>query len=200
MAADVDRYLWFKTVVLPHEPALYARLRHILRNRDDAADVAAEAMARAYATADYDRIVHGRAFLYRIAHNLLVDAARRARIVAIDSVANLDDIHVDHGVEAGLHARDALRRVQAIVDSLPPQCRRVFLMRRVQDLSTTAIADLLGLSVSTVEKHLTKALARIVQATRDSEDAEDLHDVGIRAAGHARNGGRALGCQAIGGG
>ncbi|SFN84764.1 RNA polymerase sigma factor [Sphingomonas sp. OK281] len=172
MAADIDRYTWFKTVVLPHEPALLARLRRIVRNRDDVEDLAAETMARAYASTDFTRIDRGRAFLFQIARNLIIDIARRDKIVSFDVVADLDLLHVDNSVEAGLHARDELRRLKVIVDTLPPQCRRVFLLRRVHDRSMTEIAEELGLSVSTVEKHLTKAITRIMQAIRDREDAD----------------------------
>jgi predicted transcriptional regulator len=44
-------------------------------------------------------------------------------------------------------------------------------LRRVHDRSMSEIAEELGLSVSTVEKHLTKAITRIMQAIRDREDA-----------------------------
>lgn len=192
MAADIERYAWFKTVVLPHEPALLARLHRIVRNHDDVEDLAAETMARAYACADFARIVHGRAFLFQIARNLIIDIARRDKIVSIDVVADLDLLQVDNGVEAGLHARDELRRLQVIVDTLPPQCRRVFLLRRVHDRSMTEIAEDLGLSVSTVEKHLTKAITRIMQAIRDREDADvERYDREIEEMRDRRGGGTA---------
>jgi RNA polymerase sigma factor (sigma-70 family) len=111
-----------------------------------------------------------RAFLFQIARNMIIDIARRDKIVSFDVVADLDLLHVDNSVEAGLHARDELRRLKVIVDTLPPQCRRVFLLRRVHDRSMTEIAEELGLSVSTVEKHLTKAITRIMQAIRDREE------------------------------
>ena len=190
MAADIDRYTWFKTVVLPHEPALLARLRRIVRNRDDVEDLAAETMARAYACVDFTRIDRGRAFLFQIARNLIIDIARRDKIVSFDVVADLDLLHVDNSVEAGLHARDELRRLKVIVDTLPPQCRRVFLLRRVHDRSMTEIAEELGLSVSTVEKHLTKAITRIMQAIRDREEvAVERYDRAIEEVRDRRGSG-----------
>lgn len=186
MAADIHRFHWFKTVVLPHEPALLARLRRIVRDHQDVEDLAAETLARAYACADFERMVHGRALLFRIARNLIIDIARRDKIVSIDMVADLEWLQIDNSVEAGLHARDELRRLTAIVDTLPPQCRRVFLLRRVHDRSMTEIAEELNLSVSTVEKHLAKAITRIMRAIRDREDADvDRHQ---RASGEVENG------------
>lgn len=172
MGPDADRYEWFKAVILPHEPALQARLRRIVRDRVEAEDVAAETMTRAYATADFARITAGRSYLFQIARNLLIDAARRDKIVPLDLLADLDLLQIDDTAESGLQARDELRRLQAIIDTLPIQCRRVFVLRRVYDRSVVEIAEEMGLSVSTVEKHLTKAVTRVMRAIRDREDLD----------------------------
>ena len=171
MALDVERHRWFKEVILPEEPALLARLRRIVAGSDDAEDVAAETIARAYAAADFHRITSGRAYLFQIARNLLIDTARRDKIVSFDLVADLELLQIDDGLEASLQARDELRHLQAIVETLPIQCRRVFLLRRVYERSVGDIAEEMGLSVSTVEKHLTKAVTRVMQAIRDREDS-----------------------------
>jgi RNA polymerase sigma-70 factor (ECF subfamily) len=46
------------------------------------------------------------------------------------------------------------------VDRLPPLCRRVFVLRKVYKLSHTEIAEVLGVSHSTIEKHVAKGLLR----------------------------------------
>ena len=51
----------------------------------------------------------------------------------------------------------AFRRAIA---TLSPQCRKVFILRKVHGLSHQEIADRMGLSVSTTSKHLAKALER----------------------------------------
>ena len=167
-----SRLDWFKQVILPHEPALCARLRRLLQRSHEAEDYAAETMARAYAIADYARITAGRAFLFQIARNLLIDAARRDKVVSFGVMADIDLLHVDDTAQSGLEARDELRRLQAIIETLPIQCRRVFVLRRVYDRSVAEIAEEMGLSVSTVEKHLTKAVTRVMRAVRDREDIE----------------------------
>ena len=167
---DVDRHHWFKSVILPEEPALLSRLRRILSSPDEAEDVTAETLARAYVATDFARITAGRAYLFQISRNLLIDAARRNKIVSFDLMADLDQLQVDDGLEACLHARDELRHLQAIIETLPIQCRRVFILRRVYEHSIGEIADQMGLSVSTVEKHLTKAVMRVMNAIRDREE------------------------------
>jgi RNA polymerase sigma-70 factor (ECF subfamily) len=57
-----------------------------------------------------------------------------------------------------LESREELRALADAIAELPAQCRRVFTLRKVYSLSPDEIAVRLGLSVSTVEKHLVKGL------------------------------------------
>ena len=177
---------WYKRAILPHEGALRSRLRRVLPDGADVDDMVAEAMTRAYATGDTARIQSGRAFLYQIARNLAVDAARRARIVSFEAIADWDLIGSDDGAEARLEARDALRHLQAILDTQPPQCRRAFVLRRVHDWPTQAIAEEMGLSVSTVDKHLARAALKVMQAMA-AYDGGGYEGCGFGWSLHKRN-------------
>lgn len=57
-----------------------------------------------------------------------------------------------------LESKDLGRRIEKIADSLPEKCREVFLLSRMQCLSNKDISADLHISVSTVEKHIGKAL------------------------------------------
>ena len=164
------RLAWFKTVILPHEGALAARLRRLCPAGCDVENLVAESLARASCARDIDRIHAGRGYLFAIARNLLIDAARRDTIVSLDFVADLDALRSDDSMEAAITARAELRNLQAIIDTLPPQCRRVFLLRRVHDLSLGEIAGQMALSVSTVEKHLAKAVMLVARALAEREE------------------------------
>ncbi len=175
------RLEWFKSVILPHEAALRARLRRLCPPGFDIENLVAESMTRAYTAKDTGRITAGRGYLFAIARNLLIDSARRDTIVSLDFVADLDTLRSDDTLEASLTARDELRRLQAIIDTLPPQCRRVFLLRRVHELSLGEIAEQMSLSVSTVEKHLAKAVMLVAKAV--SEREEDSFERRTRSSG-----------------
>jgi RNA polymerase sigma-70 factor (ECF subfamily) len=157
-------------MILPHEGALRGRMRHVLHRREDVEDVVAEVLTRAYATTDFERITNGRAYLFQIARNLLIDEARRAKIVTLEEIADLNLVADTHSAERLLQARDQLRRIDAIVATLPPQCRRAFLLRRVHDRSVKDIAEEMGLSVFTVDKHIAKATVKVMQAITQFED------------------------------
>ncbi|MGH1560869.1 RNA polymerase sigma factor [Caulobacter segnis] len=164
------RLSWFKTVILPHEAALRSRLRRVCSPGFDVDNLVAESLARAYTVKDIDRISAGRGYLFTIARNLLIDTLRRETIVSLDFVADLDALRGDDRLEASLTARDELRRLHAIIETLPPQCRQVFILRRVHDLSFQEIAVRMSLSVSTVEKHLARAVMLVAKAMSEREE------------------------------
>lgn len=180
---------WFKKAILPYEGALRSRLRRVVSHRHDVDDLVAECMTRAYASGDIERTHSGRAFLFQIARNLLIDEARRERIVSLELVAELDMLQSDNSTEEALQARDELRHLQAILDTLPTQCRRAFILRRVYGNSVKEIADEMGLSVFTIDKHLTRAAVKIMQAIGQFEGSGfgwSLH----KRAGYAGDRGR----------
>ncbi len=166
------RLEWFKAEILPHEAALRARLRRILPGRADLDDIAAEAMARAFATPDFARISAGRAWLFRLARNLFIDQARRSRIVAFEALADYELIADSRDSEAALEARDALRRLQTIIEGLPIQCRRAFILRRIYERPVAEIAETMNLSVSTVDKHIARATAKVMTAMAEFGDLD----------------------------
>jgi RNA polymerase sigma factor (sigma-70 family) len=192
---------WFKTVILPQEAALRGRLRRILLSTHELDDMVAEVMTRAYATENWENVTTGRAYLFTIARNLVIDTARRNKVVSFETIADLELLGGENNIEAQLHAREALRQVETIVESLPPQCRRVFILRRIHEKSMLEIAEEMSLSVSTVEKHLAKAIAIVMRAWAEREET-DFERAGVgtnfklREQGRDRGGSRAPAGQA----
>ncbi len=57
-----------------------------------------------------------------------------------------------------------IKKVQAEVDKLPPKCKEVFVLNKIEGLKYREVADQLGVSVKTVEAQLSKAMTRIREA------------------------------------
>jgi RNA polymerase sigma-70 factor (ECF subfamily) len=156
-----QRREWFQRAILPLEPRLRAYVRRLCRGRSDAEDLAHDTLLRAITTQSWREVANPWAFVRSIAKNLMVDHLRRQRIVTMELIGEFDtNVFADDtpGPEASVLARDELRRLAEAIAELPPQQRRVFTMRRLQGLSVHTIADRLNLSVSTVEKHLVRAV------------------------------------------
>lgn len=62
---------------------------------------------------------------------------------------------------------EVLQRVERIVHSLPPQCRKIFLMSRFEGKKYQEIADELGISIKTVEVHISRALISMRQGLKE---------------------------------
>ncbi len=165
-----DRLRWFKTSILPHQGVLRRRVRRVAPADADIDDLVSEVLARVWTTPDWERITAGRAYLFMIARNLLIDRARRGAIVSFEQIADFDTLRHDQNIEGALDARDQLRWLETVIAAMPEQARRVFVLRRVHERSMGSIADEMGLSVSTVEKHLAKAVAIVARALAETED------------------------------
>jgi len=62
------------------------------------------------------------------------------------------------GPDRHLLARRDLEALEAAITALPPKCRTVFLLSRIEGLSNAEVAKRCGISVKMVEKHLAKAI------------------------------------------
>src|SRR5579863_7076636 len=154
---DLARYRWIAAHILPHEPELRGWLRQRQRcfNKHDVDDVVQEVFARIW-TADFTRIGNGRAYLFATARHLLAEHARRSRIVPIELLGEIESLNLiseEPGPERRVSARQELARLQAIVASLPVQCRRVFELLKFEGLSQREVAQQMGLCEKTVENH-----------------------------------------------
>ena len=129
----------------------------LLGGREEAADLAQEACARAYAR--WNRVGgldSPEAWVARVAGNLAIDAQRRRRTAARQSAnhqaANPVAAIAPDGERVDLHR--ALR-------ALPRRQRQVVLLRFVADLPEAAVAAALGCSVGTVKAHASRGLAAL---------------------------------------
>lgn len=143
------------------------RLLRFLERRgqpDQAADIVQRLFARlaARGAAAQPVIEEPEAYLHQAARNLLRDEVRAAERRFAHLHLCLDDVPLAApDPVAGLEARDMLRRFEAAVARLEPRTREIFLAHRIDGYSYGEIAFRTGLSVKTVEKHMSRAIARL---------------------------------------
>lgn len=102
------------------------------------------------------------AYLTRIAGNLMRDEARSAFRRSEALHFSIETCELPSGdPHDGLEARDLLRRVNTAIDRLPQRTREIFMAHRFEDLTYPQIAERMGVSVKTVEKHISAALAQL---------------------------------------
>lgn len=108
------------------------------------------------------QIRNPRAFLARIALNAARDQARRRAARPTLTAEDAAPASAGHPPDQ----EQALLLKQVIL-SLPPKLRETFVLSRFAGLSYEEIAARLGISVKTVEKRMTRALALCGKALRD---------------------------------
>ncbi|MGH8317085.1 MAG: RNA polymerase sigma factor [Steroidobacteraceae bacterium] len=156
--------------VFSYRAALQKYLRKFTAGAEDIEDLVQEAYVRMCALPDGQVVDSPRALLFRIARNLAVDRARQKLTHATDDVADFEPLNVSSEEAEPDERVDLDRRFAsfcAAVDRLPPLCRRVFVLRKVYQLSHAEIAEVLGLSHSTIEKHVAKGLVRCRDQLRE---------------------------------
>jgi RNA polymerase sigma factor (sigma-70 family) len=153
--------LWFIREVLPLEAALMRFLRRNWREESDIADLRQEIYVRIYDAARHGLPRQAKPFVFSTARNLLIDRVRRARIISIEAVADLDVSNVPEGeasAERQTIARDELRQLQAALEQLPARCREVVVMRKIDGIPQREVAARLGITEDTVEKQVAKGV------------------------------------------
>lgn len=115
---------------------------------------------------------NGRAYLFRMANNLVLDKARGARRamrrdrVWLDADGPVPDLP-EHRPDPADTAEEALARQQeaevlrAAMDSLPPGARRALWLYRIEEHNQAVVAAIMGISRSGVEKHLALAMRHL---------------------------------------
>jgi RNA polymerase sigma factor (sigma-70 family) len=188
-----QRHEWFLDRVFRHRGALYRYVCKLASRAEDIEDLVQETYLRIYALPDFNTVESPKALLFRIAHNLVVERARRKKAQLTDAVADFEGLNVSSAEAPPDEQTDARRRFEffcAAVDRLPPLCRRVFVLRKVFKLSPDEISEVLGISTSTIEKHVAKGLVRcrdylrekglmeVVEATTAGESVRRLKHQG----------------------
>lgn len=146
---------------LKHHSALKRFISRYLHSAQDIDDVAQEAFLRAFVAGENKDIQQPKSFLFRIAKNVAVSELRlKSRQITdyIDDQDTSDVLLEDVSVEDEVMARQKLGIHCEAVASLAPQCRKVYLMRKVYGMSHNDIAERLGVATSTVRNHLMKGV------------------------------------------
>lgn len=139
---------------------------------EEADDIAQETFLKGFAAEQITGIREPRPFLFRIAKNLALNTLRTRRRAPTDMIEDFggDGIIVDERQALAEEQLDANKKLAALamaVALLPPQCRRVFIMARVEGLRHKQIASRLSITVSNVEKLVAKGLLKCNRYLRE---------------------------------
>lgn len=165
MVEDEELNAWFVREVLPFERALTLYLRRNWRVPEDVLELRQDIYEHTLTGARRGLPGNSRAFVFTVARNHLINQAKRARIVPIKTIADLDAVprEIDiYATERALSARDELRRAKEGIDKLPPKCREIVILHKVDGLTDREAAETLGVSVETVRRQIKLGMKALI--------------------------------------
>jgi RNA polymerase sigma-70 factor (ECF subfamily) len=174
---DSDRMQWLVRHIVPFERRARAWLHRHVRTLSvaDADDILQEAYSRIWVL-DLEAIANPRAYFMTIIRNLVAEQARRAKIVPMVRMGEIDALNIiseEPGPERQVSAGAELELVRKVLETLPPQSRRAFELRKLEGLTVREVSERLGVSESAVEKLLARALSKILGAMSEVEPLSD---------------------------
>lgn len=161
----------FETLLRRHESGIFAFLFRMLRNPEEAADLAQEVFMKVFACMEqFNPEYRFKTWLYRIAANAAVDRSRRKRHVRAHS-ADLPEEEglamfpsLDPGPEDHLRARETRDRLDAALRGMPKSYREVLVLRFQNEMRYDEIAEVTSLPLGTVKNRIFRAREMLKKA------------------------------------
>lgn len=167
--SDLD----IKGLFQQHAKTLQSFLLRKSRDPQLAADLTQESFLRLAEQGSGAGIDNSPAYLYRTASNLLIDHQRQQARRKTDLVPHEVLVEIEEpgaSLEERTAALQQLERMQRALNELPLRTRQIFQLNRVDGLTHAQVALELGISDSSVQKHLAKALAHVMQRLAEAVD------------------------------
>jgi RNA polymerase sigma-70 factor (ECF subfamily) len=150
----------FQELVSRYHQKVYMVILGLLRNREDALEVAQETFFRAYRK--INSFQGGSSFytwIYRIAVNLAIDAQRRQKRNPLDFRESMDGLlesqdEVARDPFSDMHDKELRQKLISAINDLTPEHKAVIVLRTIEGLSYKDIGEILGCSEGTVMSRL----------------------------------------------
>jgi RNA polymerase sigma-70 factor (ECF subfamily) len=169
----------FEQAVLPHLDAAYNLARWLMRNEQDAQDVAQEAYLRAFRFFPGFRGGDARAWLMKIVRNTCYTWLHTNR--PLQEATEFDE-SLFHPETCALNPEEAVLQndsttlVRKAMEKLPPNFREVLILRELEGMSYREIADITGMPAGTVMSSLSRARVRLRQILIGLMNGETVAD------------------------
>lgn len=159
------------SLVAQMRPALVAFFRRRCRNAAEAEDLAQDVVLRALAHSQSISPARATGYVFQIAANRWRDRGRRLlshrNCVAWDEQSALV-VSDGFSPEREVGAQQELAHVLGALQELGQRTREVLMLCRLERMKHAEIAREMGISVSSVEKHLVRAMTHLTRRTRGS--------------------------------
>ena len=165
----VDSARWFVDEAFSQNSALQSYLRSAYPKLRDVDDVIQESYLRLWKVRATQPIRSAKAFLFTVARRLAIDVHRRNRTSPVDLVGDLATVPVIEERRSIADTAGVQEKVALLVEALaalPPRCREIFMLRKLDGFSQRDVAIRLGLSERTIEEQVARGMKRCEEFLR----------------------------------
>lgn len=150
-----------------HADALFRHCLIRVRDREAAKDIVQDTFAKTWLyLADGKEIEYMRAFLYRVANNLIVDSSRKKKSSSLDAMMEEDGFEVrDESIREPID-KPALQEALTMLKSLDEIYRTAITMRYLDEMTPREIAAALGVSENVVSVRIHRGIERLAKLMR----------------------------------
>lgn len=155
----------FAQLLAEFRPALLRYFSRRVHAAQEVEDLVHDVLVRLVRNRQFADRAGARGYVFETANSVLVDYIRRRSTTAARARTEIDlDAHEgeDLGPERVLQGKQELSLATAILMELPERTRTIFILRRIEGMRFADIAARLGISVSGVEKHMQRAIAKLM--------------------------------------
>ncbi len=172
-APGLDANASLEVLARRYSRALAQFFRRRVANQADVPDMVQDVFLRLSKLKDFSAIQHPEQYVFQTASSALRDQARRDITRQRRSHDEYDE--AVHGAselcpERVLSGRQDVERLRSAIARLPTRTRDVFIFRVFEEMRMAEIAEALGISQRSVEKHYAKGLAAVAEAMRSDRD------------------------------
>lgn len=166
ITSHADAAQWFDREVIPLDAALTRYLQRNWRNSAEISDLRQEVYVRVWESIAGDIPASAKAFMFRVARNLLVDRARRTSVRSVEistDMARFDQPGDAPSPEHNTGVAQEIAHLVAAFAQLRPRLRQVIFLRRVEGLSQRDTAARMCVSEKAVEGYLAAGLRSLAE-------------------------------------
>lgn len=150
----------FSELYVRYKDKLYYFCLHLLKSKEEASDIVQEIFIRIWESRNFiNPDLSFSSFLYTMARNRILNYFRDIDIdEKVKEILATQKITEEEAIDSKIIYTEYQVILQNAISQLPPQRRKIFNMSRIESMSHKEIAAELGISVNTVQEHISEAL------------------------------------------
>lgn len=161
--SDNDDQLAFSELYRHYVPGLISFACSIVKDRQAAEDIVLDVFLKLWENRNaLKAIAQLNKYIYVATRHACISALRKKNKLYYNEF-DQDDLYTFHTPESGLISKQNIEEINKAIQSLPSKCRLIFRLIKEEKFKHHEVADLLGISVKTIEAQMTIANKRLVE-------------------------------------